>query len=126
MKKQIGILALVGCLGHGIVGCATNREVTNSHQEDIGLGIVLGTSGYQQIQSELTQPLTDAQSVTGQVLKIEGGAYLVQVWVGSDMRLPLDENTTIDRPAHVGDWIEAFLDESGRATHIRNIDEEIE
>jgi len=36
----------------------------------------------------------------------------------------LDQNTSIDRPAHVGDWIKAFLDEGGRAIFIRNIDEE--
>jgi hypothetical protein len=33
-----------------------------------------------------------------------------------------DENTRIDRPAHVGDWVEVFVDGKGRAVLIRNID----
>jgi hypothetical protein len=42
-----------------------------------------------------------------------------------EVRLPVDENTRIDRPAHVGDWIEAQMDQAGRARIIRNIDDQI-
>ncbi|MCB9772948.1 MAG: hypothetical protein H6750_01300 [Nitrospiraceae bacterium] len=56
------------------------------------------------------------------MFKIEGAAYVVHVNDQIEARLPFDENTQIDRPAHVGDWIEAQLDQSGRARIIRNID----
>ena len=35
-----------------------------------------------------------------------------------------DENTRIDRPAHVGDRIEVFADDKGRAVLIRDIDQD--
>lgn len=109
----------------GLWGCALDPE--NGHDNEqaaIGLGIVLGTRGYQEIQQELAKPDAYAKIVEGQVTKIEGAAYLVQDIAGKFQRLPVDQNTTIDRPAHVGDWIEAFLDKQGRAIFIRNIDEE--
>jgi hypothetical protein len=58
----------------------------------------------------------------GSVLLLEGGAYVLRLPDGSERRVALDENTRIDRPAHVGDRVEAFLDDSGRAVLIRNID----
>jgi hypothetical protein len=39
-------------------------------------------------------------------------------------RVAHDENTRIDRPAHVGDRIEVFADDKGRAVLIRNIDQD--
>lgn len=36
----------------------------------------------------------------------------------------LDENTRIDRPAHVGETIRALLDDRGRAVVIRNTDKD--
>lgn len=41
---------------------------------------------------------------------------------GKDIRIPDDENTRIDRPAHVGDRIQSWLDRQGRAVLIRNLD----
>jgi hypothetical protein len=60
----------------------------------------------------------------GHVIALEGGAYVLRIPGGAEHRIPLDENTRIDRPAHVGDKIEAFLDRGGRAVLIRNIDHE--
>jgi hypothetical protein len=36
--------------------------------------------------------------------------------------VPHDENTRIDRPAHVGDRIQSWLDRHGRAVLIRSLD----
>jgi hypothetical protein len=91
-------------------------------QAAIGLGIVEGTKGYQQIQQEALSAHGAMRKVRGQVFQIEGAAYVVHVNDRIEARLPFDENTRIDRPAHVGDWIEAQLDEDGRARIIRNID----
>ena len=41
---------------------------------------------------------------------------------GEDIRIPYDENTKIDRPAHVGDHIQSWLDHRGRAVVIRSLD----
>lgn len=93
-----------------------------SKQEDLGRGIVQGTLGVQPDSvAQLAVP-AHASMLEGQVTAVEGGAYLVREIGGIDRRLAHDENTRIDRPAHVGDRIEAFVDEGGRAILIRNRD----
>lgn len=106
----------------GLVGCVGQQEFIDAQQAAIGRGIVEGTKGYQQIQQEALSADRSLRKVQGQVFKIEGAAYVVHVNDQIEARLPFDENTQIDRPAHVGDWIEAHLDQSGRARIIRNID----
>lgn len=102
-----------------LTGCAT---ASGTHEESLGIGIVRGTLGVQpEGQIRLARP-ADAQSLRGIVLWLEGGAYVLHLPDGSERRVALDENTRIDRPAHVGDRVEAFLDDSGRAVLIRNID----
>lgn len=109
----------------GLVGCAGHPTSGDSEQAHLGRGIVEGTKGYQQLQEELFMMPAGTVSVQGQVIQIEGGAYVIRDERGVEVRLPLDENTRIDRPAHVGDWIEAHLDEGGRAEFIRNVNERI-
>lgn len=109
----------------GLVGCVGQQEFVDSQQAAIGRGIVEGTKGYRQIQQDALSANSQMRKVQGQVFKIEGAAYVVHVNDRIDARLPFDENTQIDRPAHVGDWIEAQLDQAGRARIIRNIDEHI-
>lgn len=93
-----------------------------SKQEDLGRGIVQGTLGSQpHTDARLAVP-AHASILEGQVTAVEGGAYLVRDISGIDRRLAHDENTRIDRPAHVGDRIEAFVDEGSRAVLIRNRD----
>jgi hypothetical protein len=108
-----------------IGGCGTQSAETNWRQADLGLGIVEGTKGYQQIQQDFLSSNGAMRRVQGQVFRIEGAAYVVQVNDRIEARLPIDENTRIDRPAHVGDWIEAQMDQAGRARIIRNIDDQI-
>jgi len=118
------VLVFLIILSFGQEGCTpTSTPTTNEeNQEDIGRGIVIGTLGSQ--QSDLEPPLGTSK-VIGQVLKIEGGAYILQNLHDTQERLPIDQNTSIDRPAHIGDWVEAYVDTSGRARKIRNIDHEI-
>ncbi|MCA9419695.1 MAG: hypothetical protein KC592_01680 [Nitrospira sp.] len=105
-----------------LVGCVGSQESVDSQQGAIGLGIVEGTKGYQYLQQKQLTEQLGMQDLQGQVTQIEGGAYMIRDAQGTAVRLPLDENTQIDRPAHVGDWIGARLDSSGRALNIRNID----
>ena len=115
-------LVVVIVITGGVSGCSISEVVSKSQQEDRGLGIVLGTLGTMQGTS---LPPAGSAAVRGQVLEIEGGAYVLRSLSGDEMRLPLDENTSIDRPAHVGDHIEAYFDEGRRATQVRNIDHQI-
>ena len=115
-------LVFVAALGFLITGaCAGNHERQAAEQEDLGRGIVAGTVGVQQEGAVTTR---GARKVAGTVTTIEGAAYVLREFHGRARRVPVDENTRIDRPAHVGDKIEALLDQSGRALRIRNIDEE--
>lgn len=108
-----------------MAGCGALSAEHPSRQSDIGLGIVEGTKGYRQIQQELFAPHGMMKIVQGQVRHIEGAAYIVHRNNHDEVRLPIDEQTRIDRPAHVGDWIEAHIDQSGRASLIHNIDDSI-
>jgi len=103
------------------VGCSSVGP--SMTQEAMGEGIVRGTLGsHPDWQSRLVPP--HAREVSGQVVALEGGAYVVQENGDVRYRLPHDENTRIDRPAHVGDRVHAWIDERGRAVLIRNIDHE--
>jgi hypothetical protein len=108
-----------------IAGCGAPSAESDRRQADIGFGIVEGTKGYQQIQKDILPADEAMRTVQGQVFQIEGAAYVVHLKNLTEVRLPVDENTRIDRPAHVGDWIEAHMDQSGRARIIRNIDDHI-
>ena len=110
-------------LGASLLGAGCNIAGT-SKQEDLGQGIVRGTLGAQSTgEMRLAMP-TNVLSLPGQVTAVEGGAYVLQDVSGVEHRMAHDENTRIDRPAHVGDRIEAFVDDRGRAVLIRNIDQD--
>jgi hypothetical protein len=102
-------------------GCAQSVMQRQSSQEDLGRGIVSGTLGEQQRVAQCAgQP--SSMSVIGQVQSLEGGAYLIRNAQGQEIRVPHDENTRIDRPAHVGDRIQSWFDREGRAVLIRSLD----
>jgi len=120
---SMGFLCLI--LMISIAGCSTPSKELDKRQADIGFGIVEGTKGYQQIQKDIFSADEATKKVQGQVFQIEGAAYVVHLKNRTEVRLPVDENTRIDRPAHIGDWIEAQMDQAGRARIIRNIDDQI-
>ena len=109
----------------GIMGCANHMSEPTSHQAALGQGIVEGTKGYQQLQEDPTMRNGVVTKVRGQVHHIEGAAYVVHTETHSEVRLPVDENTRVDRPAHKGDWIDAYVNEAGRAIFIRNVDDQL-
>jgi hypothetical protein len=114
---------LMTVVGATLLGAGCNIAGTST-QEDLGQGIVRGTLGAQPAGDvRLTIP-TNVFSIRGQVTAVEGGAYVLQEVSGIERRMAHDENTRIDRPAHVGDRIEAFVDDRGRAVLIRNIDQD--
>ena len=102
-------------------GCTQFVLQGDSTQEHLGRGIVSGTLGEQQ-RVALCAGEPSSISVVGHVLVLEGGAYVIRDAQGQDIRVPHDENTRIDRPAHVGDRIQSWLDRHGRALLIRSLD----
>ena len=103
------------------LGCTQSLVQGDSAQEHLGRGIVSGTLGEQQ-RVALCAGEPSSTSVVGHVLSLEGGAYVIRDAQGQDIRIPHDENTRIDRPAHVGDRIQSWLDRHGRAVLIRSLD----
>jgi len=114
---------LITVLGTSLLGAGCDI-LGISKQEDLGQGIVQGTLGAQQTGDVRLAMPTNVFSLIGQVTAVEGGAYVLQEVSGIERRVAHDENTRIDRPAHVGDRIEAFVDDKGRAVLIRNIDQD--
>lgn len=105
------------------IGCTHPPLDGRSPQEDLGRGIISGTLGAQSrsLEAVIEQP---SGSVVGQVQGLEGGAYLVRDVRGREHRIPHDENTRIDRPAHVGDRIQSWFDPHGRAVLIKSLNED--
>ncbi|MBH0201649.1 MAG: hypothetical protein HP496_04945, partial [Nitrospira sp.] len=90
-----------------VTGCAHSIGQGQSSQEYLGMGIVSGTLGEQQ-RVALCTGAPSSISVVGHVQALEGGAYLIRDAKGQEIRVPHDENTRIDRPAHVGDHIQSW------------------
>ena len=103
-------------------GCAQIVSQEQLSQEYLGLGIVSGTLG-ETTRVECPTGELPSLSIVGQVQAVEGAAYLIRDRQGREFRIPHDENTRIDRPAHVGDQIQSWLDRHGRAVLIRSLDE---
>jgi hypothetical protein len=95
-------------LGASLLGAGCNIARTST-QEDLGQGIVQGTLGAQLAGKVRLLIPANAFLLSGQVMAVEGGAYVLQEVGGIDRRVSHDENTRIDRPAHVGDRIEVFV-----------------
>jgi hypothetical protein len=115
---------LISVLGTSLLGGGCDIAGI-SKQEDLGQGIVRGTLGAQQTGDvRLAMPTNVFSLIIGQVTAVEGGAYVLKEVSGIELRVAHDENTRIDRPAHVGDRIEALVDDKGRAVLIRNIDQD--
>ena len=108
-------------LGTSLLGAGCTI-VGTSGQENLGRGIVRGTLGAQLADEARSSIPAHVFALSGQVTAVEGGAYVLQEISGVERRVAHDENTRIDRPAHVGDRIEVFLDDRGRAVLIRNMD----
>lgn len=98
-----GVAAFPAGLGDGLrpVGYA-GTFVTGRSRDGDRVGDIGGTKTHRAV---LREPAS--MSVVGQVQVLEGGAYLIRDAQGQEIHIPHDENTRIDRPAHVGDRIQS-------------------
>ncbi|MER3423423.1 MAG: hypothetical protein C4293_09530 [Nitrospiraceae bacterium] len=62
---------------------------------------------------------TKSSVVRGEVLKIEGSAYVIKESSGREIRLPVDQDTRMEHTPKVGDKIVAQMAEDGRTRSIR-------
>jgi hypothetical protein len=59
-----------------------------------------------------------AQTISGEVLKIEGQTYVIRDAFGKEVRLRVDQNSKIEGSPKVGDRIEAKVMEGGWASSL--------
>lgn len=80
--------------------------------------LLVVVSTYAQEPSPTPLHPTGAQTVFGEVLKIEGATYVIRDAFGKDVRLRVDQNSKIEGSPKVGDRIEAKVLEGGWASSI--------
>jgi uncharacterized protein YdeI (BOF family) len=61
------------------------------------------------------------QTVSGDLLKIDGEFYVVKDMTGKEIRLHVDKTTTLDGAIKVGDKVEAQATEKNHALSIRHV-----
>ena len=71
-------------------------------------------------KEEATLPESRSGLVVGEVLQIEGSAYVVREGSGTDVRLSVDQDTRMETTPKPGDQVVAQIAEDGRTRSIRN------
>ena len=81
------------------------------------LGAVMATLSY--AAGDMAAPST--QTVTGDLLKIDGDFYVVKDMAGREIRLHADKTTTLDGAIKVGDKGEAQATEKNHAVSMKHV-----
>jgi hypothetical protein len=79
------------------------------------LGFGMATLTY--AAGEMAAP--GSQSITGDLLKIEGEFYVVKDAAGKEVRLHVDKSTKLEGSVKAGDKIEAQATEKGHALSVK-------
>lgn len=85
--------------------------------------LMLGMNAYAQAPPGTTPPATalnpaGAQTITGELLKIEGETYVIRDGFGKEVRLRVDQNSKIEGSPKAGDRVEAKVLEGGWASSL--------
>jgi hypothetical protein len=85
--------------------------------------LMLGMNAYAQAPPVTAPPATavnpaGAQTITGELLKIERETYVIRDGFGKEVRLRVDQNSKIEGSPKVGDRIEAKVLEGGWASSV--------
>ena len=81
--------------------------------------IGVGMASYSYAADVMTAP--SAQTIKGDLLKIDGEFYVVKDMAGKEIRLHVDKTTTVDSAVKVGDKVEAQATEKNHAASIRHV-----
>ena len=81
--------------------------------------IGVGMASYAYAASDMAAP--SAQTVNGDLLKIDGEFYVVKDMAGKEIRLHVDKTTAVDGAIKVGDKVEAQATEKNHAASIRHV-----
>jgi hypothetical protein len=100
MKRSIAVLAML--LGLGMISASYAADPAAPSTEK------MGKSG-----------AAAAQTIKGEVLKIDGENYVVKDATGKEVKLHVNAQTKKEGDIKVGDKIEAQADGSGHATSIK-------
>jgi Cu/Ag efflux protein CusF len=98
----------------------TDKEVSAMKKliSPFGIAMILsvGLAGLSYAAADIAAP--GLQTVTGDVLKIEGDSYVVKDMTGKEIRLHVDKTTKLEGAFKAGDKIEAQATEKGHALSI--------
>ena len=83
----------------------------------------VGMASYSYAADAKAAPST--QTVTGDLLKIEGEFYVVKEMSGKEIRLHVDKTTALDGAIKVGDKVEAQATEKNHAASIKHVQPKI-
>ena len=118
MAKNVVRLMSCGlllCLGLSTTAQAGNAAVA---AEDLKHGQTDRTKNEQDPMKG--RDTAHGQTITGEVLRVEGETYFVKGLDGKEVRLQTDHNTQTLGPIHQGDRIEATVNEQNHALSIRS------
>ena len=82
-------------------GCSATRQSMPTQQESLGTGIVVGSIAEREKHQTIFASWPSSLTVKGQVTRIEGAAYLVATTNGPEIRLPVDQDTSLKLPAQL-------------------------
>ena len=81
--------------------------------------IGVGMASYSYGASDMAMPST--QTVSGDLLKIDGEFYVVKDMAGKEIRLHVDKTTALDGAIKVGDKLEVQATEKNHAASIKHV-----
>jgi hypothetical protein len=79
----------------------------------------VGIASLSYAADDMAAPLT--QTVTGDLLKIDGEFYVVKEMAGKEVRLHVDKTTQLEGTIKVGDKVEAQATEKDHALSIKHV-----
>ena len=100
MKRSISVLAML--ITFGLISVSNAADPSAQSTEKMG-----------------KSSASAAQSVTGEILKVEGENYTIKDASGKEVRLHVDKTTKTHGSLKVGDKVEAEATPEGHATSIK-------
>jgi hypothetical protein len=77
----------------------------------------VGMASFSFVADDMAAPST--QTIKGDLLRIDGGFYMVKDTAGKEIRLHVDKTSQLDGTFKAGDKIEAQATEKGHASFVR-------